>query len=289
MSKKQAFLLICLSALWGSSFMFMRLLAPVFGAAGTAGFRLLVGALTLIVYFLVINYRIPWKKHWKLLVVIGLINSALPFFLYAFAALHIPSSLSVMINASSPIFGAIFAAILLKEPIETKTALGLLLGLIGVGIMSGSKALPKDAIGFLSLAACVGAAACYGLSGAIIKRWGKALDPKDLAGGSQLFAAAVLLPIFFYQGPSVAIEAWHVGLMLIFGALCSGIAYLIYYYLMQSIGPTKTLTVTYLMPVFGVVWGRLLLSEALYVEMLLGGIIILAGTYLVTRKKSNPS
>lgn len=283
MTKNQTLLLLLLSALWGSSFMFMRLLAPVFGAAGTAGFRLLIGALTLIAYFKVIGYQIPWRHHWPLLVVIGLINSAVPFFLYAFAALHIPSGLSVMINATSPIFGALFTAALLKEAIPNKTAMGLVLGLVGVGIMSGSKALPKETLGYLSLAACLGAAACYGLSGAIIKRWGRALDAKDLAGGSQLFAAMGLLPLFFYQGPTTAIAPWHVGLLLVFGIMCSGLAYLIYYHLMQAIGPTKTLTVTYLMPVFGVFWGWLLLAEAPYLEMVLGGGVILLGTYWVTR------
>lgn len=285
--KKNYFLLVLLSAIWGSSFIFMRVLAPVFGPGSTACFRLLIGSFTLIAYFRATGFVIDWRRHGRILVVIGIINSAIPFLLYAFAALYIPSSLSVMVNATAPMFGSFFAYVLLKEKLSTTKVLGLSLGILGVGIMTYSKALPRTEMAYLALLACIGAATCYGLSANLIKKYGQDVPAKSLAGGSQLIAGLVLVPWVFIGGIPKEVQGHHFLLLIIFGSLCSGIAYLIYYHILKHLGPTKTLTVTFLMPVFGVFWAWTLLAERIYPQSILGGCLVLLGTFGVIKVQKN--
>jgi drug/metabolite transporter (DMT)-like permease len=282
-SQQDYLLLILLSAIWGSSFIFMRLLAPVFGAAGTASLRLLIAAVFLIVLFYFTGYKINWKRDAKLLFFLGLINSALPFYLYAYAALHIPASLSVIINAMSPMFGALFASLILKDRLTPTKVAGLFMGTLGVGLMSGSKSLPQGPQALVALGACLLAAACYGLGSTFVKKYGTHLEARSLAAGSQLFAGLSLLPFFLLHKVDTPITVPIVSMLLIFGIVCSALAYLIYYRIIKTLGPTKALTVTFLMPVFGVVWSNIFLAEPLYSTTLFSGLIILIGTFLVMK------
>lgn len=279
-------MLISLSAIWGGSFIFMRILAPIFGATGTACLRLLIAALFLLVVFRIMRYHIQWRRDWKFLAVIGVINSAIPFYCYAFAALHIPAGLSVIVNAMSPMFGAVFAALILKDKLTFEKIAGLLLGTIGVGIITGSKAVTPSVNSYLAIGACLLATVCYGLASVLTKKYGKKVEAKAIAGGSQLFAGLSLLPFMLISGPIKPVTVSIVGVLITFAVLCSAIAYLIYYDLIKSIGPTKALTVTFMMPLFGIFWGWLFLGEAIYPTMLLGAGIILVGTYLVVRPQT---
>ena len=285
MKSLHVLLLVILSAIWGGSFIFMRILAPVFGATGTACMRLLIAALFLLAYYKLSGYKINWKKDWQLLLVIGIINSAIPFYSYAYAALHIPAGLSVIVNTMSPMFGALFAALILKERLTLSKGLGLLLGTLGVFIISGSKAVTPSLESYFSVGACLLATVCYGLSGVLIKKFGQGVEVKALAGGSQLFAGLSLLPFLLFTGTSQPVTIEITGILIVFAILCSAIAYLIYYYLLKEMGPTRALTVTFLMPMFGIFWGWLILGEALYPSMLMGAGVILMGTYLVVKPK----
>ncbi|HAS72863.1 MAG TPA: multidrug transporter [Clostridiales bacterium UBA8960] len=285
MQTKNVLLLVLLSAIWGGSFIFMRVLAPVFGAIGTANIRLFVGAVFLLVIFHFTGFKIQWKRDWKFLLVIGVINSAIPFSLFSFAALHIPASISVVINSMTPMFGALFASLILKEKLTLRKTIGLLTGMTGVAIISGSKALPSTAISYFAIAACLFATCCYGLSGALIKKYGQNIEAKAMAGGSQLFASMALFPFLLTTGVTSKVTPNIAMTMIAFGILCSAIAYLIYYYLIKEMGPTPALSVTFLMPVFGILWGVLLLDEALYAQMVVGALVILVGVYLIVAKK----
>jgi drug/metabolite transporter (DMT)-like permease len=262
----------------------MRVLAPVFGAVGTAALRLLIAGVFLMMVFKVSNYKILWKRDWKILFIIGVINSAIPFSSFAFAALYIPASISVVINSMTPMFGSLFAALILGEKLTMQKGMGLVLGTTGVIIISGSKALPVTMEAYLAIAACVLATICYGLAGALIKKYANKIETKALAGGSQIFAGLSLLPILLVTGVSQPVTV-NVGmLMIVFAILCSAIAYLIYFHLIKEMGPTSALSVTFLMPVFGILWGKLILNEVIYSQMLVGAVVILMGTYLVVRK-----
>ena len=286
MSTKNSLLLILLSAIWGGSFIFMRVLAPVFGAVGTANIRLLIGAIFLLTIYRLIRYQIHWKRDWKLFLVIGIINSALPFTFFSFAALHIPASISVVINSMTPMFGALFEKIILKGSLTINKLMGLVIGTIGVIIISGSKTLSGTPKSYVAIFACLAATFCYGLSGALVKKYGKQVEAKAMAGGSQLFAGFVLLPFLATSGFSTPVTYDIILTVIVFGVLCSAIAYLIYYHLINTAGPTIALSVTFLMPVFGILWSKIILNEVITGQMILGAFIILIGIYLIIKPKS---
>jgi drug/metabolite transporter (DMT)-like permease len=276
--------LLVLAALWGGSFLFMRVLAPVVGPLATADLRMLIGGLFLGAVFLVLRFDPGLKKNFLPFLVVGLVNSALPFLLYSVAALVLPASVEVVLNALSPAFGAVAGALFLGERLTWQKAAGLALGFAGVIAVAGGLNLGSDPWAWAALVACSLAPVSYAVGGVLVKKLGGGIAPQSLAFGSQLLAGLALLPALALAPPPQAptAEAWV--LLAAFGILCSGVAYLLYYGLMKRIGPTKTLTVTFLMPVFGIVWGALLLNEPVTWTLALGAALILGGTALVTRR-----
>jgi drug/metabolite transporter (DMT)-like permease len=274
--------LAVLSAVWGSSFIFIRYLAPIIGPVATADARMFLAGLALVIFFLITGFKADWRKNWRHFLVVGILNSALPFLLYSMAALVLPGAVEAIFNSLSPMFGAIFAAIWLGERFTLRRAAGLIIGVGGVVIMSSLGGFRHDAVGILALAACVLAPLCYGLAGVYIKRKAPGVKPMAFSGGSQLVGGLVLMPFLPIAPPSIAlVDARVVLLVVAFALLCSAIAYIIYYRLIADIGPTKALTVTFLIPVFAMLWGFLFLKEAVSVSMILGALVILGGTLLV--------
>jgi len=274
-------LLVALSAIWGSSFMFMRYLAPILGPAMTADMRVLIAGLALVLFFAATGFRLEWRKNWRHFLVIGMVNSGIPFLLYSFAALYLPASVEVIFNSMSPLFGALFSAIWLAEPLTGRRILALLLGLAGVFAVSSLGAVPASPWAIPAILACLLATICYALAGVYIKRRASEVKPRATAAGSQLVAGLVLLPVAVVARPPRAPSSEPILVLILFALLCSAIAYLIYYRLMADVGPTKALTVTFLMPVFGMFWGALFLGERIGASMIGGTVLILAGTYLV--------
>ncbi len=275
-------LLLILSVLWGGSFVFMRFLSPVFGPFITAGMRLLFGGVFLLFLFAVVKHKIDWRRNWKQFLIIGLVNSAVPFVMYSFAALHIPGSVSAIVNSMSPVFGAVFSAIWLAENLTVRKALGLAVGVGGVALVSIGGAVQLNTESLLAIGACIIAAMCYGLAGVYIKRKASKIDSMSIACASQLLAGAVLVPLFFTYSGSPGITWLSLLILFLFGIFCSGIAYLIYFRLIRRAGPTKALTVTFLIPIFGIAGSRLFLGEAITPSIIVGCVIILVGTFLVT-------
>ncbi len=273
--------LVTLAAIWGGSFIFMRVLAPVLGPVVTADLRVLIAGIALIVYFRIIRFDAEWRRFWKQYLFIGAVNSALPFFLFSFAALHIPASYSVIMNSTSPFFAALFSAVWLSDRLTAKKVIGLLIGAVGVAFVAGIGVAKSSPMFNLALAACILAAVCYGLTATYIKKWGGELKPMGIAGGSQLMAGLLLIPVIPLAPVRTAITPTVAVTVLVFALLCSAIAYLLYYRLIADMGPTKALTVTFLMPVFGMIWGALILAETITAPMLIGTALILLGTTLV--------
>jgi drug/metabolite transporter (DMT)-like permease len=274
--------LAVLSAIWGSSFIFIRYLAPIIGPVATADARMLIAGLALVLFFLVTGFRADWKKNWFHFLAVGILNSALPFVLYSAAALVLPGAVEAIFNSMSPMFGAVFAAIWLGERLTLRRVAGLILGVGGVVIMSSIGGFRHDAAGILALAACVLAPLCYGLAGVYIKRRASSVLPMAFAGGSQLVGGLVLVPFLPIAPPPLAVIDARVALIVVaFALLCSAVAYSLYYRLIADIGPTRALTVTFLIPVFAMLWGFLFLREPVTVSMIVGGLVILGGTFLV--------
>ncbi|MEY4098954.1 MAG: hypothetical protein RL300_125 [Pseudomonadota bacterium] len=275
---------VLLGALWGASFLFALLGAAEFGALPTAGLRVGIAALVLLPLLVLRGQWSALTKHWKKILVLGLLNSAIPFSLYAYALLSISSGLSSLLNATVPLFGALVAWLWLRDRPKGMKILGLLIGFAGVAMLAWGKASFKpDASGLVTgwaVLACLGACLCYGISASFTKRHLGGVPPLTAATGSQIFAAICLaLPtMWLWPGKQPGTAAWLAVLAL--GVLCTGVAYVLYFRLIDKVGAAGSLTVTFLIPVFAVFYGVVFLGEAVTAWMLLCGAIILLGTAL---------
>lgn len=278
--------LLTLAAIWGGSFIFMRVIAPVLGAIPTANSRVLIAGLVLTLYFKLRKFDPEWKKNWKQYLIIGIIGSGIPFALFAYAAISIPASYEVILNSTAPLFGAVFSWLWLGDKMNSQKMGGLITAAIGVAIVVnlGRTELSKTFI--LAVLACLLASICYGLAGIYIKKFTKDLKPIGIAGGSQLLVGLFLLPLSVTHHIDVSLLLNLKIILCILGLalICSMLAYLLYYQLIADIGPTRALTVTFLMPVFGMIWGAVFLKEIITLQMILGTITILFGTWLVVKK-----
>ena len=271
---------LLLAALWGASFLFMRMGAAEFGAWATAGVRVAVASAFLgpILWW---HGRWPdLRRHALPILFMGLLNSALPFALYAYALQSISTGLTSILNATSPLMGALVAWLWLKDRPGGLRALGLLIGFAGVVLLSWGKLGPGADAGSWAVLACLGATFCYGLSASFTKKYLTGVHPLATATGSQFGAALVLAwPTLHYWPPAPpSTVAW--GALAAVGILCTGIAYILFFRLIERAGPAKAMTVTFLIPVFALLYGAVLLGESITLQMLLGGGIVLCGVAL---------
>lgn len=274
--------LALLGAIWGASFLFTRIAAPVIGPVATAELRMLIGGGALAAWFAVARADPQWRRWWLQYLAVGMLTSALPFVLYAYAAVTLPASLLSVLNATAPMWGAVMVAILLGERLKLRRAAGFALGVAGVALVTRPE--PGTTFAVLPLAAALAAPVCYGVAGAWIKRWASGAPARGMAIGTQLSVGVLLAPLLaVWPPPTWSPPTLVVVSVLALGLLCSGVAYLLYFRLVADIGPTGALTVTYLVPVFGVAWGVLFLGEPVSAGMLAGGAIVLAGCVLVLR------
>lgn len=272
--------LLLLAAIWGGSFLFMRIGAPVFGAGLLAELRVGVAALFLWGVCRWLRRRLHVRAHWRHYLVIGLLNSALPFLMFAYAAQTLSASLLAILNSSSPIFGALVAAAWLRQRVSATAAFGLAVGMAGVATLAWDGVVMKGGSAWLALAASLVAALSYSIAGTYAKRAQAALDPTDIAHGSMWAAALAALP-FALTLPAPATPTtldWTAVIAL--GVICTGFAYLLYFRLIKDVGPMRALSVTFLIPVFGVLWGVIFLDEDVNLKTLLGGALVLLGTAL---------
>ena len=269
---------IALGAIWGSSFLFMRLGAADFGFVATAGVRVAIASVLLL--------PILWfSGHWRSLqhnaariLFIGLINSALPFLMFAYAVMHISTGLSSILNATAPLFGALIAWLWLKDRLTLSRSLGLVIGFAGVALLAADKASFRPGGDGWAVLACLVATLCYGYSASYTKRYLSGVHPLALASGSQLGAALGLALPTLWWWPEHH-PGWTPWLsLLVLGALCSGAAYIMYFRLIAQLGPARAITVTFLVPVFGVLYGTTLLGEQLTAWMLGCGAVVVLGT-----------
>jgi drug/metabolite transporter (DMT)-like permease len=209
----------------------------------------------------------------------GILNTGLPFLLWAYAALSLTAGLMAVLNATSPMWGVLWSAVLIGERVKLRAVLGLGIGIVGVALVTG----PEASGSFLPVAAALGAAFCYGLAGAYMKRWAGDVPSRGMAVGTQLSAGALLIPLLAVWPPYAAPTPLAAASILALGLVCGAVAYVLYFRLIADIGATGALTVTYLIPVFGVLWGALFLGEALTMQMLGGAVLIVLGTVFVLR------
>jgi drug/metabolite transporter (DMT)-like permease len=259
----------------------MRKLAPEFGALPTATVRVLLGGLVLMGYLKLAGISLQVQRFWRSYAVVAALSCAIPFSLFAFAATRIPAAFSAIFNSSTSLFVAVLAVFWLSEALTARKLAGLALGITGVVLVAYRGGTETDAGFYVAVAACLGASLCYALVGIFVRNFLQSAPAPAVASCSQLIAAAALLPLCLIDQPghvdgTIALNL--VGL----AVLSSAIAYLLYYRLIADVGPTRALTVTFLQPVFAMIWATLFLGESVTAVMLLGCGLVLAGTVLVT-------
>ena len=273
--------LIGLAAIWGGSFLFMRIAAPVLGPVLLIQLRVALAAVFLLGLAFLWKKKLDIKSDWKHFVILGLFNTAVPFLLFAWAAKSLPASLMSVLNATTPIWGAVFGAIWLRNVLSLKTLAGLALGITGVAVLVGLDGGQLSPTALLGVGAGLVAAACYAVA-ALYSKVAKSVDAFANAHGSMWAATLMVAPAtpFF---PAVSLpNIWVVICVLMLGIVCSGIAYILYFKLIDEIGAASATTVTFLVPVFGVLWGSLILHEHVGWISVIGGILIITGTALIT-------
>lgn len=277
---------VLLAAIWGSSFLFMQVGALAFGALPTAAVRVSIAALFLLPLLLLRGLGPVLVKHWRATFLVGLLNSAIPFTCISYALLAITTGLSSILNATVPLFGALIAWLWLKDRPTGSRILGLLIGFGGVALLAWDRAsFRPDASGLATgwaVLACLLACLCYGISASYTKRYLSGLPPLVTAAGSQLGASLGLaLPaLWLWPAQRPGLQAWLA--LLAVGVLCTGVAYILFFRLIETAGPARALAVTFVVPVFAIVYGVILLGEAVTPWMLLCGVVIVCGTTLST-------
>jgi drug/metabolite transporter (DMT)-like permease len=261
-----------LGAIWGASFLFMRVAANDFGPAPLVEVRLALGSLVLLPFLWRDRSRFPLRL-WPKLALIGAINSALPFLLFAWAAQRAPAGIGAIANAMTVLFTALVGFLFFGERIGSRRALALVVGFVGVVVLASGKAAGMS----IGAAAAAGALASllYGLGINLVRRHLGGLPPAAVASATLGSAALLTLPLAIATWPEqpVPAAAWLSAAML--GVLCTGIAFVMYYRLIARIGASRASTVTYLVPLFGVAWAWWLLDEPLTWTMALAGVLIL--------------
>lgn len=274
--------LLLLAALWGGSFLFMRIAAPVFGPVALIELRVGLAAALLLPVLAWRGYLpVLWQRAGALIVV-GVTNSALPFVLYAWAALSVTAGFASIVNATSPLFAALVAWLWLKDRLAPPAIVGLLLGFLGVVVLVWGRAAFHAGGSGWAILACLAATLNYGIAANFTKRFLTGVDPMAIATGSQFYAALVLAPwaVLLWPHTNPGAGAWMAVILLAVG--CTGVAYVMYFRLIANIGPARAIAVTFLIPVFGMLWGAIFLGEQISPNMLAGCLTILLGTGLAT-------
>ena len=275
---------VALAAIWGSSFLFMRLGTVEFGPVATAGLRVAIAALFLLPVLLWRGLGPHLVRHWKKTFFVGILNSAIPFACFSYALLSISTGLSAILNATVPLFGAAVAWVWLKDRPHGLRILGLIIGFAGVAMLAWDKAsFQPDASGLATgwaVLAVLLACLCYGIAASYTKRYLTGLPALVTATGSQLGASLGLaLPtLWLWPQRSPGATAWLA--LLALGVMCTGIAYILYFRMIENLGPARALTVTFVIPVFAVIYGVILLGETISPWMVLCAAIIVCGTAL---------
>lgn len=277
--------LVLLAALWGASFLFMRVGAAEFGALPAAGMRVAVAALFLWPLLLSRGQFGALRQHWKAALGVGVLNSGLPFALFCFALLTINTGLAAVLNATVPMFGALVAWAWFGDRPDGSRLAGLVIGFAGVALLASRSAgfhAGGDGSALWAVLACLGACLCYGISASATRRWLQGVPALVTATGSQVGATLFLLLPALWLAPTrmPSLKAWLS--LVALGVACTGLAYILFFRLIARAGPAKALTVTFLVPVFAVFYGAVLLGEAVTPWMLGCAAVIVCGVALST-------
>lgn len=286
MNPSQTLRFILLASIWGASFLFQRVAVPAFGPVVMVTLRVLLGAIFMAGLCATLKAPLNLKANWKHYLFIGFFNVALPFFLFAYAAQTVNASILSILNATAAIWAAVISAIWYRKAPKLKALFGLILGIVGVVVLATSK--PDHAAtathlfeANLGLLAGTLAGLCYAIS-SLYTREVPQMEPMATANGTLWVGALMLMPLVPFNPIHHAPDIWAIGALLGVGILSSGIAFYLYYGLIREMGAAKTMSIAYAIPVFGVLWGVLLLKEPFTLISILAGVCVLVAVALIT-------
>jgi len=284
MSVRNIIELVILAALWGASFLFMRIAVPEFGAVALIEARVLIAGLVLLPFWWFREpalRRAQITQHWHQIFIVGLLNSSVPFVLFAYSMLYITGGMAAILNGTAPIWGAVVAWAWLSNRLALNGVLGLIIGFLGVVLLVSGELDVATQGKSLAIAAAAFAPVLYGIAANYTSEKLSEVSPLSIATFSQIASALSLLPLLFWFIPTKmpSLNAWLA--LLALAVLCTSLAYLMYFRLLAEIGSTKAITVTFLIPMFGSLWGALFINEQITLMMLVGMGTILLGTALV--------
>ncbi|WP_426357626.1 DMT family transporter [Pseudocolwellia sp. HL-MZ19] len=271
-----------LAAIWGSSFIFMKIGGSEFGPFLFMAMRTLVASLFLIPLLYIAKKQSALSGYWGKIFIVGSLNTAIPFVLFGWATLTLSAGNTAVLNGTTPMFGALVAYFWLKDTLSLSAILGICIGFLGVYFLMFDKILDENTNVLLPTIAVMVAALCYGISASYTKMYLGGISSIALAAGSQISATVLLLPISLFFLPDAIPSSPAILSVITLGILCTGIAYTIFFRLIAVIGPTKTISVTYLIPVFGITWSMIFLGETINQWTIFGAALILSGVALTT-------
>ncbi len=273
--------LVALSALWGASFLFIRIASPQLGPLVLAGLRIGLATLTLALIMRALKHRWPWQ-HTREMLWIALTAVAIPFLLFAWAGLHLPSSYSALINTTYVIFGCLFAAWLKVDTLTLRKVLGCVIGLFAVSLVVQLGPMQLSPVVLLACGAALIASMGYGLAVPLTKRALGHIEPLPVAAMTHLWSMVLLAPLAVYGAPQAQ---WSVGALMataVMGIVTSGLAFWLHLRVMRQISSSAAMTPAFMIPVFGVLWGHLFLGEPLSGGMLAGAALALVAIALIS-------
>jgi len=280
MSGRHVALIVLLAAIWGGAYTLIRNAVPAFGPIGLSAARLTFAAAIMWGYLKATGERVRWRRDGKALVVVGLFGAALPFPLFAYGATQWTAGVLAIVNATVPLWGAIIARFWLGDRITPVAVAGLALGIAGVALLARTDSAPLPAAAAVPLAASLAASLCYALAGVATKALGASVPAPALATGVLIIGAFLNVPLTVLDPPR-EITWFALANAALLGLLASALATVLYLWLIQQIGPTRSMTVTFLIPLWGIFWSALLLNEPVTATMLAACGLVLAGTALV--------
>lgn len=275
--------MLVLAAIWGSSYLFIRMVAPVIGVSLTMGTRVLIAALFLSVLSLVYGQFPSFKKYWWQYILLGALNMVLPNLLVVFSVMQLNASMGSVLNATTPLFTLLIARIWLKEKLSVAKITGLLLGITGIVILVGWNPVAVNGKTMIAVVASILAAVSYGFANVFTRIKFTGSNPMKTASGQMIGAAALVLPFLFAGGDAQTFSLPVFTPLLILGIVCTALAFIIYFKLVSSMGSVNTSMVTILVPFFGILWSAVFLNEPVTIGLLIGLIFIITGLTLVIR------
>lgn len=256
--------LLLLASIWGGSFIFMRVAAPEFGIYVLVAIRTVLATSVLLPILMMTGGVSQIFKHWFPIALVGLANTAVPFVLFNYSSLHLEAGVNAILNATAPMFGALVAWLWLGDKLTPTAIAGLALGFLGVTVISQQK-LGEGDISFVPILTALLATTCYGIAASMMKRWLQGVRPLVVATGSQAMASIMLAPFALSTLPATmpSANAWLNAVAL--AILGTAIAYILYFKLIANVGPAKAISVAYMVPLFGIIWGGIIFARTLVV------------------------